>query len=211
MKDMLLILKKIISVIVAILFSPLILLGLLYAWYQLKKLTTCVVVLNHENKDRKYEIVEDNVTEIPTGIVLYRIRALKDFGNVKKGDLGGWIEKESNLSQDGDCWVYDNACVFDDAMIYDNAVISGYSWVYNNARVYNNAECLGKSLVFGDARVYDYARILDYGMIYDRGRVHENAQVSGDGSVYEDGEVCGNSIISDKKEVKGKEVICDTE
>ena len=32
-------------------------------------------------------------------ITLYQIEALKDFSDIKKGDLGGWIEKESNLSQ----------------------------------------------------------------------------------------------------------------
>ena len=37
------------------------------------------------------------------------------FGNVKKGDLGGWIEKEDNLSQEGDCWVFGDAWVYGDA------------------------------------------------------------------------------------------------
>ena len=32
---------------------------------------------------------------------VYRIKALRDFGDVKTGQLGGWIEKESNLSHDG--------------------------------------------------------------------------------------------------------------
>ena len=31
----------------------------------------------------------------------YRIYALKSFSNVKKGDKGGLIERESNLSHDG--------------------------------------------------------------------------------------------------------------
>ena len=35
-------------------------------------------------------------------LTLYQIEALKDFGNVKKGDKGGFIEKESNLSQEFD-------------------------------------------------------------------------------------------------------------
>lgn len=36
------------------------------------------------------------------GITLYRIIAIKDFGNVLKGDLGGWIESEKNLTHNGD-------------------------------------------------------------------------------------------------------------
>ena len=43
------------------------------------------------------------------GIILHRIQALVDFLEVKAGDLGGWIEKEENLSQEGECWVYDES------------------------------------------------------------------------------------------------------
>lgn len=37
---------------------------------------------------------------------LFRIRATKDFSNVKAGDFGGLIQDESNLSQEGDCSKY---------------------------------------------------------------------------------------------------------
>lgn len=46
---------------------------------------------------KKYELT--NETKIFNGVELHRIKALKDFGDVKKGDLGGWLEKEENLSQ----------------------------------------------------------------------------------------------------------------
>lgn len=36
---------------------------------------------------------------------LHRIRAVAEFALVKIGDLGGWIEKEENLSHEGDAWV----------------------------------------------------------------------------------------------------------
>jgi len=62
------------------------------------------------------------------GRTLYQIEALKDFGNIKKGDLGGWIEREDNLSQDDNCWVSGNARV------------SGDAWVSGNARVSGNAK-----------------------------------------------------------------------
>ena len=46
------------------------------------------------------------------GIKLYQIEALESFSNVSKGDKGGWIEKEENLSRvSGDAWVYGNAQV----------------------------------------------------------------------------------------------------
>ena len=42
--------------------------------------------------EKKYEMFKEKETD-----VLYRIRALRDFGYVKKGDIGGYIEKEENL------------------------------------------------------------------------------------------------------------------
>ena len=56
-------------------------------------------------------------------IKLFRIKATRDIPvlGVKKGDLGGLVEKESNLSQDGDAWVYGNARVFGDARCLEEA------------------------------------------------------------------------------------------
>ena len=75
--------------------------------------------------NRKYEFTGETKNWI--GRKLHRIRAVRDFGDVKAGDLGGWIEKERNLSHDGDAWVYGNARVY------------GNAEVYGNARVYGNA------------------------------------------------------------------------
>ncbi|MEE0917843.1 MAG: hypothetical protein UIQ67_06025, partial [Bacteroidales bacterium] len=65
--------------------------------------------------------------------VFYRIEALKDFADVRKGDRGGFLETEFNLSQFGDAWVYDDALVYGDARVFDTAR------VYGNGRVYDNA------------------------------------------------------------------------
>ena len=40
--------------------------------------------------DKKYELTNETINY--DGRILHRIKAIKDFGNVKKGDLGGWIE-----------------------------------------------------------------------------------------------------------------------
>ena len=52
----------------------------------------------------KYELTNESL-DIGTK-TLFRIRALEDFSSVKAGDLGGWVESESNLSQEGTCWVF---------------------------------------------------------------------------------------------------------
>ncbi|WP_412058013.1 hypothetical protein [Bartonella sp. DGB2] len=59
--------------------------------------------------EKKYELTQE--TREVNERTLYRIRALRDFGNVKAGDKGGFVENERNLSHRGDCWVNDNACV----------------------------------------------------------------------------------------------------
>lgn len=54
---------------------------------------------------KKYELLTNDTINL-AGRTLYRIKALRDFGNVKKGDLGGYVEKEENLSHNGSAWVY---------------------------------------------------------------------------------------------------------
>lgn len=74
---------------------------------------------------KKYKLTDE--TTIALGVTLYRIVALIDFADVKKGDKGGFVKSEENLSQNGDCWVYGDAGVFGDADIYGDAEISGQS------------------------------------------------------------------------------------
>ena len=102
--------------------------------------------------DKKYELLKDDYINY-RGEILYRIRALKDFGDVKAGDIGGYVESEKNLNHDGSCWVYDNA------KVYDNAEVCGYARVFGSAEVYDNARVFGSARVFEDAMVYDDAVI----------------------------------------------------
>ena len=58
---------------------------------------------------KKYEFTGE--VKLWLGRTLHQIRATVSFGSVRAGDVGGWIEKEENLSQNGDAWVYGNAKV----------------------------------------------------------------------------------------------------
>ena len=69
--------------------------------------------------EKKYKLTDETINV--GGKKLCRIEALKDFGDVKKGDKGGFIEDEHNLSHDGNSWVYDNARVCGDAKIENNS------------------------------------------------------------------------------------------
>ena len=90
---------------------------------------------------KKFKLTSEFIVDI-SGVKLFRIKALIEFGNVKAGDLGGYIEKEENLSHMGD------------------------AWVFGNARVSGNAQVSGDAQVFGDARVSgdkDYAYAHGFG------------------------------------------------
>ena len=83
----------------------------------------------------KYKLTKESKVEF--GVKLYRIEALENnerYG-VDKGDKGGWIEKESNLSQYGDAWVYDNAWVFGNALVYGDARVYDNAWVYGKLKL----------------------------------------------------------------------------
>ena len=142
---------------------------------------------------KKYELSNETI-EID-GITLHRIKALKDFSDVKAGDLGGWVEKEDNLSQMGDAWVYENAEVYGnakihgDAEIYRNAKVFGNAKIYGNAEVFGNAEIYGNAVISGNAKVFDNAQVCGDAIVYD------NARVYGDASVGCCALVCGNAMV----------------
>lgn len=66
---------------------------------------------------------------------LHRIRATVAFGIVEVGDLGGWIEKEENLSHEGKAWVWGNAKVCGDAEVWGNAEVCGDAEVFSASHV----------------------------------------------------------------------------
>ena len=111
--------------------------------------------------NKKYKLTDEYI-ELGGGFKLYRIEALIDFGDVKAGDKGGFIEREDNLSHEGTAWVYGNARVCDEATVYGNARVCGNATVCDEARVCGNAT------VYGNARVYGNADILTAAYIGSR-------------------------------------------
>ena len=90
--------------------------------------------------NQKYELT-DEMIEV-NGVILHRIKALTDFGEVNAGDLGGWVESERNLSHDGNAWVSGNALVYDNALVYGDAQVCGDARVGSNAWVGSNGHLL---------------------------------------------------------------------
>ena len=125
---------------------------------------------------KKFELTSEFVLNVSGG-KLFQIKALIQFSNINAGELGGYIEKEENLNQGGNAWVYDTARISGDARV------SGDAWVYGNAWVLGDARVSGDARVFGDARVSDDAWVYGNALVYGDARVSVNARVSGNALV----------------------------
>lgn len=123
--------------------------------------------------------------------LLYRPKAVKNFKDVKKGDLGGYVKSYHNLSQSGDCWAYGNAIIGDCAKVSENA------HVHQNAQVY------------GDAQVYENAKISGYAQISGKVKIHGDAKVSGDVRVFDSVEILGNALICGASKITGNKIISE--
>ena len=152
--------------------------------------------------DKKYKLTSE--TCMSRGHTLYRIQALIVFGNVTAGNLGGFIEFESNLSQVGNCWVSDNARIFGKARVDEDAQ------VYGNARVFGDAHVSENARVFGNARVNGEVQIFGHAQVYGKAQVYGNVRVLGDASIYEDSRVSGHAWISGHVQISGDAWISGT-
>jgi carbonic anhydrase/acetyltransferase-like protein (isoleucine patch superfamily) len=156
-----------------------------------------------KNEDKaltpKYKLGESKEFQ---GRTLFRIIALRNFGAVTAGDIGGWIETEDNLSHSSNAWVnneaaiygsakvYEDAQVYDSARVWDNAVVYGSSMVYGNAgiagkaNVFGNAQISGNAHVYGKAHVYGYTKMSGYVVAYDNVRIFDDAWITGNIQIY---------------------------
>lgn len=116
--------------------------------------TTLQEVINHYNdyenesldlsnltfgcSDEKFEVVESDSIKYK-GRTLYRIRALRDGEHFDAGDLGGYVENESNLSQYGNSWIAGEAKVMDDAIISGDAIVTDKCVVCEGVEVTGNS------------------------------------------------------------------------
>jgi NDP-sugar pyrophosphorylase family protein len=134
--------------------------------------------------EKKYEILftdhpEYMIYKDHSCIPLYRIKALKDFSDIKAGDIGGFVHSEDNLSQEGDCWIYDDATVYhharieEDAKVRNEATVIGSSIIRGKADIGSNALVEKKSIVEekviinGPVRITSFAHIKGSGILSD--------------------------------------------
>lgn len=93
--------------------------------------------------NRKYKFT--NQTKVVDGHVLHRIVAVKDFGKIKAGTKGGFIESFRNLSEGGTCWVESGCMVYGtDAEITEYAVVGGKSQISGSVKIGGFTKISGK-------------------------------------------------------------------
>lgn len=154
-----------------------------------KKDITITCRFNQHSK--KYQILKDDFIKVHTfkscisdgetsivEIKLYRIQALKTFTKpggcnpvVHVGELGGYVEAEDNLSQDGNCWIFDKARVKDGGKVLDDAI------VYDKSLISRNAIVRGSSVVGGHCFITNQSVIID-------SRLEGNVIVSGHSTIH---------------------------
>ena len=138
---------------------------------------------------KKYELT-DEIKEF-NGKTLHRIRAIADFGSVKNGDLGGFVETENNLLHDNDSWIYHDACVCEKASVRE------FSFVRDHAVVLGNSIIAGRSIVGGCAVVCGNA------WVSGESYIGAYAHVSGESFVCDNSTVVGYSIVKGNAHVNG--------
>lgn len=130
--------------------------------------------------DKKYVLQLDRHPDIKhSPEKYYRVKAVKDFGDITAGTQGGYVQSEDNLSQTGNAWVGCDptgcAIVGDDAKVYDNALVSGGGSTDFSGKP---DEYGGATRVMNDAQVYGNAKVLGGSYIY-AGKVYGNATFHG--------------------------------
>lgn len=145
--------------------------------------------------DKKYKIRKDLSIEFE-GHTLYRIEALKNISyDVDKGDIGGFVEDEYNLSRDFDCWIYNEAKVFGEASIDNNAVILNNAIVKNHAIIDGNSTICGNSIIDGYVHIRNYVTICDNAQILNTAYIFDDVVIRNNVIIKDDAFICGHARI----------------
>ena len=152
-------------------------------------------------EDKKYKLLTDKPLEIHNGDnveVYYQIQALRDFGDVKAGDLGGFIEREECLSHDGDCWVADKSFVSYNARVSGDAYVGSHCTILDNSSITSKAYLDGMVTTKGNTIIGGKVKVIDGKLIVDG-----NVDVFGDLTVIGVCHLTGNMSIDSNTAING--------
>ncbi|MGX2956693.1 hypothetical protein ACWIUH_01800 [Ursidibacter arcticus] len=124
------------------------------------------IIVASFQKTPKYRLTDNKIKF--DGRILYQIQLLRSLPEawLEMGELGGFVEYEENLSQEGICWlqkgrylpkVYGNAKIRDNANVYGQVIVNGNADISENATVHaskswkiivtNNAKISGNAFI----------------------------------------------------------------
>lgn len=94
-----------------------------------------------------YKIVRDESRVMSIDKKVYRIEALKNFSDVKKGDKGGYVQSLTSIGQSGKAWVYDDAIVSGTATVTGDATVKGDSHIHSMVKLRKNASIIDQEII----------------------------------------------------------------
>ena len=113
---------------------------------------------NHDKgKPKKYVFTGETIES--NSATLFQIKAIADFDNIKKGDIGGWVAREHNLSQDGNCWIGEGVKLHGEVKVYGDAQVMG------NLSVHGNIHICHKAFINADGTIMSSGSIVDQTLI----------------------------------------------
>lgn len=124
-----------------------------------------------EEKSRKYELVEEELD----GVIMYRLHAIKNFGKVRKGDIGGLVSGENIIPHDDNSWVYKDSILetnvpITSTIIKKSKVIAHCSKL-TSVNIFNSTiECTNTSLQtyatsIEDSEIYIIGSVVEFGNV----------------------------------------------
>jgi hypothetical protein len=140
------------------------------------------MAVSQDKSSPKYEMLTNDQI-IFDGRRLTRIRRISD------GSLGGYIEAEKNMSQDGSSFLDDKSKIYGEARLEGDAELHG--------RMYGSARVTGQARVYGE--VFDFGRVEQDAVIF--GQVYENGSAGGSATVH--GQIFGSGRVEGHAKVFG--------
>lgn len=156
-----------------------------------------------------------NAARLKEGSTMFDVLADGDIEHmgivVKAGDLGGYIEADRNLSQEGAAWVADQSKVFGYAQVLHDALVCGNSEVSEMAIVTGNALVMtgiakGRAHIEGVLRsasmegraIVDYDSVLECDAVMkDNARLSDGSTACGFGI-----ELSGNVLVTNQSQIE---------
>ncbi len=110
---------------------------------------------------------------------LFRLKCLTAFSDVQVGQLGGFVDSPLNLSQTGNCWLYDSARAVGNSVVSGNATMRGNTFIQDNVQLSGNARMLNYAYGVKDAAITGSAVLDSVACVTDSAQIGGTARLTG--------------------------------